>query len=110
MCLASAVVAICLGLNIDDVTLVLKGANLCMVENEALASLSSKASDRLQLAFRPKTRKAYSTMFRTFIAFCIVTKSCIVNVNIQSSSASNLIGQIIMVTPEIIMDTQRKSY
>ena len=60
----------------------LKGATLCVAENEALTSLNSKASDRVQLAFRPKTRKAY-TMFRTFIAFCIVTKSCIVNVNVK---------------------------
>ena len=63
--------------------LLLKGATLCVVENEALTSLNSKASDRVQLAFRPKTRKAYTTMFRTFIAFCIVTKSCIVNVNVK---------------------------
>ena len=63
--------------------LVLKGATLCVLQNEALTSLNSKASDRLQLAFHPKTRKAYTTMFRTFIAFCIVTKSCIVNVNVK---------------------------
>ena len=62
------------------ICIVLKGAKLCIVENEAMTSLSSKASDRLQLAFRSKTRKAY---FRTFIAFCIVTKSCIANVNVQ---------------------------
>ena len=60
-----------------------KGATLCVLENEALTSLNSKASDRVQLAFRPKTRKAYSTMFRTFAAFCIITKSCIVNVNLK---------------------------
>ena len=29
-----------------------------VLENEALTSLNSKASDRLQLAFRLKTRKA----------------------------------------------------
>ena len=62
---------------------VLKGATLCVLENEDLTSLNSKVSDKLQLAFRPKTRKAYTTMFRTFIAFCIVTKSCIVNVNVK---------------------------
>ena len=52
----------------------LKDATLCVLENEALTSLNSKASDRLQSTFRPKTRKAYATMFRTYIAFCIVTK------------------------------------
>ena len=60
-----------------------KGATLSVLENEALTSLNSKASDRLQLAFCPKTKKAYTTMFRTFIAFCIVTKSCFVNVNVK---------------------------
>ena len=35
--------------------LLLKGATLWVLENEALTSLNSKASDRVQLAFRPKT-------------------------------------------------------
>ena len=60
-----------------------KGATFCVLENEALTSLNSKVSDRLLLAFRPKARKAYITMLRTFIAFCIVTKSCIVSVNVK---------------------------
>ena len=65
------------------VCIVLKGAILCISENEALTSLSSKASDRLVLAFRPKTSKAYVTMFITFITFCIITKSCITNVKVN---------------------------
>ena len=50
------------------VCIVLKGAIICSLENEALMSLSSKASDRLQLVFCPKTCNAYAsvTMFRTF--------------------------------------------
>ena len=48
-----------------------------------LNSLSSKAADRLHLAFRPKTHSAYASMFRTFVAFCIYTKACIVNVNVK---------------------------
>ena len=48
-----------------------------------LNSLSSKAAHRLHLAFRPKTRAAYSSMFRTFVAFCIFTKACIINVNVK---------------------------
>ena len=55
---------------------------LCVLGNEALNSLSSKAAERLQLAFRPKTRSAYA-MFRTFVAFCIYTKGCIVNTNVK---------------------------
>ena len=45
-----------------------------------LDSLSSKATDRLHLAFRPKTRSAYASMF---VAFCIYTKASIVNVNVK---------------------------
>ena len=48
-----------------------------------LNSLSAKATDRLHLAFRPKTRSAYASMFKTFLAFCIYTKACIVNVNVK---------------------------
>ena len=48
-----------------------------------LDSLSSKATDRLNLAFRPKTRAAYTSMFKTFVAFCIYTKVSIVNVNVK---------------------------
>ena len=71
-----------------------KGTALCVVGNEALNSLSSKAADRLQLAFRPKTRSAYASMFRTFVAFCIYTKACITNTNVRVvlSSLECLVG------------------
>ena len=45
-----------------------------------LNSLSSKAAERLHLAFRPKTHSAYASMF---MAFCIYRKACIVNVNVK---------------------------
>ena len=48
-----------------------------------LNSLSAKTTDRLHLAFRPKTRSAYASMFKTFVGFCIYTKACIVNVNVK---------------------------
>ena len=63
--------------------LILRDATLCVLDNPALTSLSTKASTRLHKAFRPKTHRAYDTMFRTFIAFCIVTKSALSNVNVQ---------------------------
>ena len=37
----------------------------------ALEILSEKAASRTQAAYRPKTRQAYSRMFRVFLAFCI---------------------------------------
>ena len=55
--------------------LILRDATLCVLDNPALTSLSTKASARLHQAFYPKTHRAYDAMFRTFIAFCIVTKS-----------------------------------
>ena len=36
--------------------------------------LAGKAMSRLHLAFRPKTCKAYTAMFRVFLAFCIYMK------------------------------------
>ena len=59
------------------------GSALCVVGNVVLNSLSSKAAERLHLAFRPKTRSAYASMFMTFMAFCIYTKACIINVNVK---------------------------
>ena len=63
--------------------MVLKDSTLCFLENEALTEWSAKASARLHLAFRPKTYKAYTTMFKTFVAFCIFTKSCLENANVK---------------------------
>ena len=40
-------------------------------DNVALRSLSRRATDRTQEAFRPKTRQAYIKMFKVFLAFCI---------------------------------------
>ena len=72
----------CRGLRLSYI-FVLKGATHYVLENEALRLLFSTVSDRLQLAFCPKTRKPIVNMFRTFIAFCIVTRSCIFNVSVK---------------------------
>ena len=40
-------------------------------DNGALRSLSRRATHRTQEAFRPKTRQAYTKMFKVFLAFCI---------------------------------------
>ena len=36
-----------------------------------MTSLSTSASSRLYQVFRPKTRSAYSSMFKIFVAFCL---------------------------------------
>ena len=77
----SHVLLYCRGL--CDYFLILKDSTLCVLDNEALTEWSAKATSRLHLAFRSKTYKAYTTMFRTFVAFCILTKSCIENVNVN---------------------------
>ena len=65
------------------VLLILRDATLCVLDNRALTSLSAKASDRLHQAFCPKIYRAYDAMFRTFVAFCIVTKSALSNINVK---------------------------
>ena len=37
----------------------------------ALTSLSQRAASRTQDAFRPKTKQAYTKMFKVSLAFCI---------------------------------------
>ena len=63
--------------------LILRDATLCVVDTEALTSLSAKAASRLHQAFRPKTRGAYQNMFRTFVAFCIYIKCVLAKVDIK---------------------------
>ena len=65
------------------VLLILRDATFCVLDNRALTSLSAKASDRLHQAFHPKTYRAYDAMFRTFVAFCIFTKSALSNINVK---------------------------
>ena len=45
--------------------------------------LAGKAMSRLHLAFRPKTSKAYSSMFRVFIAFCIYMKVALHHLSVK---------------------------
>ena len=35
------------------------------------------------MAFRPKTHRAYESMFRTFVVFCLFTKSSLIHVNVK---------------------------
>ena len=49
--------------------LILKDSTLCLLENDAFTEWPAKASSRLHLAFRPKTYRAYTTMFRAFVEF-----------------------------------------
>ena len=39
-----------------------------------LKSLTVKASNRVEMAFRPKTRRCYQLLFRNFVGFCICSK------------------------------------
>ena len=45
--------------------------------------LSARATSSLHDAFRPKTQKAYSLMFRAFVAFCIIMKVSLVKVSVK---------------------------
>ena len=46
-----------------------------------MTSLSASASSRIHQAFRPKTRSAYSSMFKIFVAFCIFCQCQLSNVD-----------------------------
>ena len=63
--------------------MILRDTALCVVDTEALTSLSAKAASRLHQAFCPRTRGAYLNMFRTFVAFCVHTKCALADVNIK---------------------------
>ena len=63
--------------------LIVKLLHFVFVENAALTPLASKASHRSLQAFRPKTRRAYDSMFRVFVAFCIFSGVLLVDVNVK---------------------------
>ena len=48
-----------------------------------MESLSTQASARVADAFRPKTRRAYTMMFRVFIAFCVIMRMSLNDVSIK---------------------------
>ena len=50
-------------------------------EHGSLAELSSKPSARTHEALHPKTRQAYLNMFHLFVAFCILNKVLLCNIN-----------------------------
>ena len=51
--------------------------------NRRLDSLATKATTRLQGAFRPSTAKAYATMFRTFVCFCVYLSVDVRNLDVE---------------------------
>ena len=56
---------------------------LCVSDNANLVSLTARANERMHQAFRPKTCQAYCSMFRIFLAFCIVNKVSMMNVSVK---------------------------
>ena len=55
---------------------------LCFVVGRgALHQLSEGVSQRLQTAFRPKSHRCYTLLFRTFIAFCVFMKVNVCSIN-----------------------------
>ena len=64
-------------------------------DNGALRSLSRRATHRTQEAFRPKTRQAYTKMFKVFLAFCIYmgVASVEIDVNVILSFCECLVAK-----------------
>ena len=57
---------------------------LCFVSDHvALKSLSEKAASRTQAAFRPKTKEAYSRIFKIFLAFCICMDVAVHSIDVK---------------------------
>ena len=48
---------------------------LCVAGLEACRVWQIRAEQRLQSAFRPKTRQCYDRLFRTFVSFCVCGKA-----------------------------------
>ena len=48
-----------------------------------METLSTQASSHVAAAFRPKTRRAYTMMFKVFIAFCIMMKISLSNISVK---------------------------
>ena len=49
----------------------------------ALRCLSQRAASRTQEAFRPKTRQAYTQMFRVFLAFCVYMQVTLMEIDVN---------------------------
>ena len=45
--------------------------------------LSQRAASRTQEGFRPKTRQAYTKMFRLFLAFCIYMQVALMEIDVN---------------------------
>ena len=48
-----------------------------------MESLATSATVRLQAAFRPSTIKAYTSVFRTFMCFCVFVNLNVVNLDVD---------------------------
>ena len=51
------------------------------VDPVVLSQLSVDASEKLNVAFRPKTSQCHTMLFRTFLAFCIFMKISVLSVD-----------------------------
>ena len=63
--------------------LIVKFLHFVFVEIDVLRPLSIKASLRTHQAFCPKTGQANDTMFRVFLAFCIISGMLLVDVSVR---------------------------
>ena len=54
-----------------------------VVGTQKYSSLTGKASSRLHQAFRPKTSRAYSAMFKVFVAFCVLMKVSLHHLSVE---------------------------
>ena len=60
--------------------------------NSAIAYQSSRANHRIQQAFRDSTSKAYNSMFRVFLAFCVFAQVRTSQVTIDTMLALQTLG------------------
>ena len=58
-----------------------------VVGDHHMRPLVREAQARLQTAFRPKTRKCYAMLFRSFLAFCVHYSICVHSLNVTTMLA-----------------------
>ena len=88
--------------------LIVKLLHFVYVEHAALMPLASKASHRSHQAFRPKTHRAYHSMFRVLVAFCITSGDVLVDVNdkvilafLECLVQNNCSGSMVKIIPKL---------
>ena len=52
-----------------------------------MRELQVKAAQRVELAFRPKTRRCYELLFRNFIGFCLCSNIVVQFISLQEVMA-----------------------